>query len=552
MGLIKQRQNASIFFAFLFAFVFIRLPFITSPLCLNPDEAELIATGKRAVVDFVPYRSFSTSTSGVWWPMTLGLLGRIGFPLNLKGAHLLSAIFGAVICFCIFLILKRIVSNHNVFVISLLVAIPWAACFSLFSQHYVNDFAGLATELLPLTFLAISAALFKTSDSRFWKLYLALGFTGLAIFSKYQFLIVGIFCIGIIGWKLSQLGHSYLKILPLALLCILGPTALLFGIAVLLNNDSYVYKEPIYLFLDYLRVRSSTGPQISITSRFNSFLGNLWALPSILLAAVLALSNQDLPRTGNFNSNFVSNSAKFIKLSSGFSLSVLSIMIPGIGAAHYLHLLICGLIITLVQVDELSAEESLMKNRINYFAVFVVLVLSITSLLNQVENRSLLAERLSHVRTIDSAKVSLEGDSRQNIPVLCPPKSEVLVWGWSADFYSYFDWNPATRYTIQSGMISGSSEPWNSLYLKMRRQLTTDLIANPPQCILNAIGPGYFPYVYSNAQKLQNQIKQLDSFLKSNYTKHLISTASVSTYIYAQEEIEVFVLKHQQELFDNQ
>lgn len=91
MQLSRIQENILALCILLFVFVLIRIPIIGNPLSLNPDEAELIATGRRAVLDLVPYRTFETSTSGVWWPLTLGLLGRLGYPLNLKGAHLLSA-----------------------------------------------------------------------------------------------------------------------------------------------------------------------------------------------------------------------------------------------------------------------------------------------------------------------------------------------------------------------------------------------------------------------------------------------------------------------------
>lgn len=541
----KYWKNVRTFTVFLLLFIFVRLPFIASPFCLNPDEAELIATGKRAMFSIVPYRSFSTSTSGVWWPTILGLLGRIGFPLNLKGAHLLSAILGAAVCYCVFVILKRIASLRNSWLIALLVAVPWASGFSLFSSHYVNDFSGLATELLPLTFLAICVVLYKTADSRISRYYLALVFSGLAIFSKYQLLLVGLFTAGYIIFELMKSTRTIIKVLLISLAAVLGPTLLAFLLAAIFNDSSYTYKEPFYLLIDYLRVRSVTGEEIPLLSRVNSFVANMWALPSILLATVLVTVGGDSPYKSKQSIGSVL--IKWSKTCLGFTIAILSIMIPGIGIAHYLHLLIAGLLITLLVTESPKNELSNLNTPASgSFVLFLVGVLSMATFANQIFGTESFWNTLKNAASLNSVHVSLESTPNRSdeiIPQLCPEGSEVLVWGWSADFYSYFNWIPATRYTIQAGMITGSSQPWNSQFRDMRKQLTEELMSNRPRCIVNAVGSGFFPYVFLEPQKIQNQLTGVADFLRDNYEKHEIPTIAVSTYIHRQDFIEIHVLK---------
>jgi len=546
MLLSKQRQNIVVFFFILLVFVFIRLPYIANPISLNPDEAELIASGRRAMLDLVPYKTFTTSTSGVWWPLFLGWLGRLGFPLNLKGAHFLSAFLGATICFCFYLILKRQTTTRSSVMITLLIALPWASGFSLFSGEYPRDFSALATALLPLTFLAVSVVLFRMADTKSSLYYWALFFAGLAIFSKYHFLLVGLFVAGVIYWKLSRVTGKYVRSFCLSLCCLLIPTLLVFLIAAIFNRNSYSYREPLYLAIDYLSARSTTANEVSILRRMSDFVSTIWAFPSLLLAALLVLA-------GDASSKVVTSSTKgsdlltFVKVSSGFSIGALSVTIPGTGFAHYLHLLIAGLLITFMFLNNEDQDRSKAKsNPLNSFALFLVLVLCIISFTNQILGTQSVWSQLKNAVRLDKAQISLETISspvEEKIPSLCPPKSKVLVWGWSADLYSYYDWVPATRYTIQSGMITGSTEPWNSLAGDMRRQISAELFAKHPICILNAVGPGFFPYVFSNPQKIQYQLSGARQFLEENYVSYLIPTNAVGSHIYGQEGTEVYVLK---------
>lgn len=546
MLLSKQRQNIVVFFFILLVFVFIRLPYIANPISLNPDEAELIASGRRAMLDLVPYRTFTTSTSGVWWPLFLGWLGRLGFPLNLKGAHFLSAFLGATICFCFYLILKRQTTTRSSVMITLLIALPWASGFSLFSGEYPRDFSALATALLPLTFLAVSVVLFRMADTKSSLYYWSLFFAGLAIFSKYHFLLVGLFVAGVVYWKLSRVTGKYVKSFCLSLSCLLIPTLLVFLIAAIFNRNSYSYREPLYLAIDYLSARSTTANEVSILMRLSDFVSTIWAFPSLLLVALLVLA-------GDASSKVVTSSTKgsdlltFVKVSSGFSIGALSVTIPGTGFAHYLHLLIAGLLITFMFLNNEDQDRSKTKsNPLNSFTLFLVLVLSTISFTNQILGTQSVWSQLKNAVRLDKAQISLETISSpvdEKIPRLCPPKSKVLVWGWSADLYSYYDWVPATRYTVQSGMITGSTEPWNSLAGDMRRQISAELFAKPPICIFNAVGPGFFPYVFLNPQKIQYQLSGARQFLEENYVSYLIPTSAVGSHIYGQDETEVYVLK---------
>jgi hypothetical protein len=58
----------------------------------NPDEAELLAAGRRAALQvWLPMSTASENTYLVLWPTSLGSLDLLGMPLTMRTAHVLSA-----------------------------------------------------------------------------------------------------------------------------------------------------------------------------------------------------------------------------------------------------------------------------------------------------------------------------------------------------------------------------------------------------------------------------------------------------------------------------
>ena len=64
--------------------------FNNSPL-FNPDEAELLAAGRRATLGLQPYGDYTTPTFLFLWPLVLSLFSALGFGLTLSFAHVLAA-----------------------------------------------------------------------------------------------------------------------------------------------------------------------------------------------------------------------------------------------------------------------------------------------------------------------------------------------------------------------------------------------------------------------------------------------------------------------------
>ena len=66
--------------------------YLASSTMMNPDEAELLAAGRRAALNLLPYVTYTTPTYLVAWPFALGVLAALGVPMTLPTAHVLSAL----------------------------------------------------------------------------------------------------------------------------------------------------------------------------------------------------------------------------------------------------------------------------------------------------------------------------------------------------------------------------------------------------------------------------------------------------------------------------
>jgi hypothetical protein len=69
----------------------------------------------------------------------------------------------------------------------------------------------------------------------------------------------------------------------------------------------------------------------------------------------------------------------------------------------------------------------------------------------------------------------------------CPSGSDVLVWGWAAELYSYYDWKPASRYVDSMWQLQPMATKND-----YRRRMLDELLDRPPTCIVDATATGFF------------------------------------------------------------
>ena len=109
-----------------------------------------------------------------------------------------------------------------------------------------------------------------------------------------------------------------------------------------------------------------------------------------------------------------------------------------------------------------------------------------------------------------------------NLWSLCPPNANVLVWGWSAVLYSYYNWQPASRYDDSYWQIEDYGDP--SYY---RDVLLDELRSDPPACIVEAIG-GYFYGQISPTDTVGHVVPGASTLLNSSYSRIVTSVGTSS------------------------
>jgi len=100
---------------------------------------------------------------------------------------------------------------------------------------------------------------------------------------------------------------------------------------------------------------------------------------------------------------------------------------------------------------------------------------------------------------------------------VCIPKSKVVVWGWSSELYSYYDWEPASRY-VNTVVLMYPNEI-NTRPVKYRKNFTTEMFNGKPHCIVDATGPVFFPG-YGPEKKMSSQMPDLWKKLLKTYQIH--------------------------------
>ena len=79
--------------------IIIRGDLLISGAVFNPDEAELLALGRRASVNLRdPVGTFAVGTLGPIQPTLLGFVGALGIPLTLTTAHIISGLIYVWLC----------------------------------------------------------------------------------------------------------------------------------------------------------------------------------------------------------------------------------------------------------------------------------------------------------------------------------------------------------------------------------------------------------------------------------------------------------------------
>lgn len=487
-------------------FLWFRRSQIVSRYAVNPDEAELLASGKRGALSWIPYSDYSTPTFGPIWPSLLGFLHRLGIPLTVPMAHLISAVSAATTCAIVAVFIHKRLGVNLAILITAPIAIQWGIGF------YSADFVGLATEVFSVLFLVAAAAIGWSSKKRASFVALSALLLSLSFWSKYQFAII-VLAVLLALWRNNRdLGK--LKTAILIIVGFLSLPTLMLSVSLIWGTPFWKLYESIQFTKEYaLSGGLGDSSTILLLDRISS-VGSLF-FAMITVSTVLIYSiilSRPHPNLMDTQSRDIKHRAiSFLSRSNLHNSSL--IFVAGIATLylsfpfypHYAYaLLVTCLLFVMVVVSENSSyicplrcqnevtRES-PKLQILFRVSLAFMFIFIASNARTITARPWAADKIrwEDARTSSGARWDrATSENGLKLTDACPNKSRVIVWGWSSELYSYYDWIPASRYPNTVHLMTNN--PFGVDINVTRKRFLEDLEGDQINCVINAIGPGFF------------------------------------------------------------
>ena len=515
--------------------VLFRGHWLLSNLLLNVDEGELLAAGKRAHLDLLPYSTYTTDTYFFLWPLFLGILGTVGIPLTLPTAHVLGGLTYAYLALTGWYIFYR---QHGWKWATAIVA-PTA--IYLFAGASSTDFLEMGTELLPLAIIVTAAlVLFAPgSDITRGRLIAGAGISGLALWAKPQLGPLGasIVVSAVIVHALERRRSAHFteseesttqKRETMHDLLVTGAAFLLPSIALLLlialTGEWHAFtREALPSLFGY--IASSNSSSTILAARLQNVGYFLSGAPLAFVWALGGLLGWPRPQRASRSLKMELSAWILPLLTATLTLFALPQLFAHYGNIVYggaMLSAIAGCRIARLATDNenvLPASRNLLRIIITVSAVAVALVTGGTVWQNLVFWRGYVATVVARHRipSVDAIPIN-----QSPLPRWCPAGASVADWGWAPEVYSFYNWEPASRYVITTWQIDSSRHvPY------YRRVLLAELEERPPTCIIETIGPAFFPGI-PTTESLPRVIPASKRFLASCFVER--STLAYGVY----------------------
>ncbi len=98
----------------------------------------------------------------------------------------------------------------------------------------------------------------------------------------------------------------------------------------------------------------------------------------------------------------------------------------------------------------------------------------------------------------------------------------VLVWGWAAEFYSFYDWKPAGPLVETSSAMNANYDSQNATKI-----VEEAVLREKPVCIIEAISWQFFGNFNPESDQVINRIPTIAKTLRNNYIKLSISSTDL-------------------------
>jgi hypothetical protein len=511
----KRLQNFTYAFVVSSAFLWFRLQSISTKRSFNPDEAELLAIAKRASINFIPYEHFSTPTHGAPWPYFLALINKLGLPLTIPVAHLLSCLVGIVVSVLLLLRIQKYLGNILGFITVFPFILVWSIGFG------DSDFQSLSTELLPVLLITIGVFIASSTDSTDRNILVASCLVGTAAWAKYSFAPISLLVLCVFVYLLQKRRGGILK-----QMFVVGVSAnvipiVVFGIAIAIVRPQYLIWETFEFTFQYMGqggLGSAKPPNLGV--RISVLGGNVVKCFPLIIMFTVIMGFYEIG--SERQRNYMKKMPLGVLIVGMISSFLLWPVFP-----HY-NLLIIGSGVAaslLVPIFYTVIDTGCTHNKIresNFLLyVGVTTIVLVAMLYAPVMATNQTTSDLTTTRTPWIAKSAMweraEDKDGVQLSEVCAPKSKVVVWGWSSELYSYYDWMPASRY-VNTVVLMFPNEI-NTNPVKYRENFTREIYNDEPDCIIDATGPSFFPG-YGPEKQMSAQMPELWKKLQKTYRQY--------------------------------
>ena len=527
--------------------VWLRGDALLAPGMINPDEAELLAEGKRAMMSLVPYRDYTGTTHLFLWPLALGLLGKLGFALALPTAHFLSGIAYLYLVLVGWYTLSRYV--HWLYALACITP----AALVLFTANAMSgpEYLSLGTELLPVVLLTGALHLVHTGSPLRWRFRLALAavLIGASVTAKPQALPLAVgFLVACVAAVCAQSAFAADAAGTVNRRSLRAPAvwALLWSLVPLISAVAWMaaghtlrafFEEPVAFQIDYVFRREhlqAGGISPAVRERLTGVGEFLGAIPLSFLVLVGAgdarsgpvLFSREWP-PGRRRAALVVLFG--VTLSAVFTVAAVWPLFP-----HYGNFVYAGCILAAVSscamLGPRSARQVTTRSDGYRTAAPIVVPALVLSLL-LVASTALDGSRHDNMRWgalrhPSQAVSDAAGAAERRLRSQCPTGERVMVWGWAAELYSYNDWTPPTRYVDSAWQLwSPSKRP---VYV---RRLVHELTTSPPTCVVDAVGPTFFGS-FGADRGIAATLPELTGLLRRCYVEQTVEPSPTNRLTY--------------------
>lgn len=494
--------NFVLFWVFVTISLILRSSFMSLTGPLNPDEAEFIAQARAAISSPIPFTTWSLTTAGPVTVYLLVILSYLGLPLNIVSAHFVAALLVGVIGYLVSVALSRSFGKP----IGILLAfVLWLPLVLVSPLGDAQNFATLSTELLPLI-LVFAAYNLRPSKSpkHNWLYFMFSGLLlSLAFLAKFQVLpiVLVIVLYQFFLFKVSK-KRTYNFILYLAVGALIPFFFLFLGFLTSTNFSIPVFKQ-------YLKFMSAYSEDLNFGLRISASTDLLLSQPPLLVLALVAI----------FVGYFSSKSSNIFRLSF-FLSGIFSVYFGGMGFPHYLLFAYCAAIFSIAIPMNPSAIYSLKETvRAKKFIIgSLMLVLIMFS------TKSLYNVQISTPKDIIDAGNSVTVSESDPMQALCPPGSNVTVWGWASELYAFYKWENAFPF------VNVFQLTWSQVNNDLAGPILFDSLEQS-DCVIDAVGKPFFHYQPQDS--LRNEFPEVTEYLDHNFRiiPGLIDCESCSVYV---------------------